>query len=541
VGISPSHVQFAFASALTIALVVGVVLTAARSGYLREMSRRDLLLMAGCLVLALGIRLVATTFPASTELESAQGRGIASAHRWAAGWSAILHFLALSFQLDVATIARFNVIVSLATVVAVFVLVDTLFEDRFAAFAAAAVLALQPISARYASSDSSGVLQTFCLVAGVAFLARWNRRGTRVLLLQGVGWLVLAANVRYESVVYLLAGAFVVIGGGGWPRPGRTRELVLVGLCGALFLVYPVGRALLDASGGVFELSPMGYLGAFVLSRHSSGVIVAVAFLGLACATLDRFRPAVWLLLALVVVSLPGWFADHEYSDFPHRFALPQLTFWAAFAGYGCSAARRLLLRALRRGPHGEPQPEAEPPKAIPPVAAVVVLCLVAALAVPHRGFLTKTWTHTLEYDFVVSHLRAIPDECLMVWPDTDRESRGLRFSEFLSQEADRSHQMARIDSPDVLAGKIAPCTVYYRATTCHAYEALLEPQNPDWTGAERPPCRRIAELYALEPMATTMIPSRGYTGEKHTVDPVPAGFYRLRPKAAGAGGEAPR
>jgi hypothetical protein len=39
--------------------------------------------------------------------------------------------------------------------------------------------------------------------------------------------------------------------------------------------------------------------------------------------------------------------------------------------------------------------------------------------------------------------------------------------------------------------------------------------------------------------MATTALAVRSYTCEAYTVDPVPVGFYRLRPKATGAVGRA--
>ena len=535
-GASWHAAQFVLASALVTALVIGAIVTAVRSAYLRGLSRRDLLLLAGCLALALALRLAAKTFVASTSLESAQALGFMSAHRWGPGLSAILSFLSLFAHLDVATIARFNVVISLATIAALFVLVDTYFEDRFAAFAAAAVLALQPIAARYANSDSSAVLQALCLVAGAAFLARWGRRGGRWLLLQGVGWLAFAANVRYESVIYTVAGLLVVVGVGGWPRRGATRELLLGGVVGALFLVYPVGRALLDASGGGFEGSPFGYLGVFPLSPHSPTAVVVVAFVGVLAATLGRFRAAVSLLVALVVISVPSNYCVTCCCEFPHRFSQPQLAFWAAFAGYGCSAVRRLLLRVGHRVRGAAGAPETETPRGIPPLAAAVVLVLAAAAVIPHRAYLRQMWTYALEYEFVVAQLRALPDECLIVAPIADWEARGLRFSAHLSVEAGRKHRWARIDDAAVLDGKRAPCTVYYRAATCHAYEALLEPQRPDWTGPERPECRRIGELFDLEPIATTTLPARSYTCEAYTVDPVPAGFYRLRPRATGPG-----
>lgn len=536
-----NHAQFVLASCLVVALVVGGAITAARSPYLRALPRRDLLLLAGCLVLALVVRLVATTFVARFQLESAQGWVIGPAHRWAAGWSAILHFLFLFTQGTVATVARLNVLLSLVTILALFVFVDVYFEDRVAAFAAAVVLALQPIAVRYANSDSSGVLQALCLVVGAGFLASWNRRGGRWLLLQGVGWLALAANVRYESVIYAMAGLLVVIGGGGWPRAGRTRDLLLAGLLFAVCLAYPVARALRDASGGVFEMSPMGYAGTFVLSRHSPRLVVAVAFLGLAAAVVARFRAAVCFLLALVVVSLPGYFVDLECADLNNRYALPHIAFWAAFAGLGCSAAWRLGGRLLRRVRGRGADAAAAPPARVPLAVAGGVALLIAAAGLPHVAFLSRMWTHALEYDFIRAHLGSIPDACLMVGPDSGRQARGLRITEHLSREAGRRHRWLRADSPEVLAGKIEPCTVYYRATACFGYESVMAPDNPDWTGPERPECRRIGELYELEPIATTAIPSRSYQCERHTVDPVPAGFYRMRPRGPRGGGEGPR
>ncbi len=526
--------QVILVSALAIALVGGAVATAARSRYLRELSRRDLLLLGACLVLGLALRLAAKTFVASTSVESGQALGFMNAHRWAAGMSAILRFLSLFVEhLDVPAIAKVNMAVSLASIVAVFTFVDSYFEDRFAAFSAAAVVALQPISARYANSDTTAVLQAFCLLVGATFLARWSRSGGRWLLWQGVGWLVFAAGIRFECVVYFAAGAFLVLGGIGWPTRERARELIGAALLGGIFLLHPIARALMDASGGVFEGSPLGYLGVFLLSPHSPKAVVAVAFLGLVAAILERFRPAVALLFALVVVSVPGNYFPLECAEFPHRFSLPSLAFWAAFAGYGFSAGRRLLLSALGRAPA-----PSEGPGAIPPIAAAAVIALVAAAAIPHRAYLRQMWTYALEYEFMVPHLKEFPDDCLIVGPDYDREPRGLRSSSHLSAEAGRRHRWLPVTDPEVLAGHIAPCTIYYQATNCYCFEATMEPQNPNWTGLERPACARVHELFDLEPIATTTFPSLRYMCEAHTVDPIPAGFYRMRPKPAGTRSE---
>lgn len=528
------YAQLFLASVLVLLLVVGAVATAARSRYLRGLTRRDLLLLGVCLALALAVRLCATTFPANTHLESAQGYTVGGAHRWAAGLSAVLHFLFLFLPGTVATIAKLNVILSLATIVGVFILADSYLHDRFAGFSAAAVLALHPIAVRYANSDSSGILQTFCLVAGAAFLARWNGTRERWALLQGGGWLVLAANVRYESIVYVVAGALILLGAGWSPRRTAVRDVALLAVCAACMFLYPVGRALLDTSQGVFEMSPLGYLGVFVLSRHSPAALVGLAFVGLAVATWERFRAAVCFLLALVVVSLPGYFLDLESTDLSNRFALPQLALWAVFAGYGCSVGRRGLVHLVARARRTPAPTPVELGGRLTPVGAGAVLLLALAVAIPHRGFLARMWTHALEYQFIVSRLGGIPDACLMVGPDSGYQARGLRISRDLSREVGRSHRWLRADSAEVLAGKIAPCTVYYRATACHGFEGVLAPDNPDWSGAERPVCRNIGERYDLEPIATTTIPSRSYMGEAHTVDPVPVGFYQMRPKGVG-------
>lgn len=525
--------QLILVSVLWLVLLLGGVWTAARSPWVRTLSRRDLVLLGLCLLVALVARLSARTFLSNMQPDAAQGLAIGSAHRWGAAYSALLHFAYLFAPATVETAARLNVLFSLATVVAAFVLVDVCFRQRLAAFAAAAVLALQPVSVRYAASDAAAVVVTFATITGAAFMAAWGRGGERRQLWQGIGWFVLAANIRYEALIYSVAGAAVALGAGGWPDRQRLRQLLVGVALGLVFLAYPVGVALFDASQGVFELSPMGWIGAFVLSPHSPRVIVALAVVGLAGAAVGHLRETVGYLVALAVVSMPGFYPPFDCSDLSYRFALPQLVLWAGLAGYGFHVGHRLLVSARRRWwPTGGAAPDAVTSGRLPWAAALVALALAAAVALPHRGFLSKMWTYALEYEFTQEHLAAIPDGCLLIGPASDWEIRGLRVTELLSRLAGREHRWLRVDSPEVLAGRVPACTVYYHATACYAFEGILRPNAPPWVGRERDVCARMNELYDLEPIATTSFPSVGYACERHSVEPVPAGFYRARPKA---------
>lgn len=507
------HIQFVLAAGLIVFLLGAGAATVWWSGAWRRLSRSEAAALACCFFLALLVRLSARAFPADVLMASTQGSVVGNIHQWAAGYSAILHFLYLVFPSDVATASGMNVLLGSATVLAVFAFVDAYFEDRLAAYAACAVLAFQPVSARYAASDSPYVLLTLCLFCACFFLTLWARRGNLLLLLQGAGWLALAANVRHEGAAYGAIGALILAG--CLPRPSRQslRQLGAAAAAYAVFLVYPVSRLLTAVSLGTADnFSFFGVFEAFFLSSRSPGLIVLLAVVGALWAARAMPRRCAAFLGALAVASLPVYFIADALNEMSNRHTLPHLAGWCVFAGLGLRAvAGRRSLTAL---------------------SAAAALVLAAGSAVPHRAFLGKMWTHALEYDFIVKNLRAIPDDCVIISPGprNDWQIRGLRIPRQMSWEAGKRHEWlsaADGEAEDVLA---RPCAVFYRATTCFAYEPDRL-KKPDWQGPERPVCRQMAERFRLEALATTTIPAIPYASEAYTLSPLPAGFYRLWPK----------
>lgn len=510
------HVQFVCVGLLLLFLVGAGGRASVVEKPWRRLSGVELAALAACLLLALAVRLSATVFPADHSLASTQGSAVGGVHRWAAGYSAVLHLLYLFFPGDVATAAAFNTVVSVLTLAVVFAFVDAYFEDRPAAFAAAAVLAVQPISARYAASDSAHVLLAFCLLAGCFFLSLWSRRGERLALWQGAGWLALAANVRFEACAYVLVGPLILLGAGRRIGKEERAALLLAGAGYLLFLGQPLWSALSSVSGGEAETFALtGVFGYFFRSPHSPAVLAVVAVAGLAWAGFKAPRRTLAFLGALAVVSLPTVLEVSPYYDVAHRYVLPHLAGWSVFAGLGLSAALGLLAGGRAR---------------VTPLSAAAVLAAVLLAAAPHRGFLTKMWTFALEYRFISEHLREIPDGCVMVRTDdsSDFESRSLRIGGPLSEEAGRSHRWLGVE--EVLREGPAPCTVFYAGVACYAYEPARR-AKPDWDGAERPVCRRMREAFTLVAVATAALPTVPYQEEAYTASPVPIGLYRVTPR----------
>jgi hypothetical protein len=143
----------------------------------------------------------------------------------------------------------------------------------------------------------------------------------------------------------------------------------------------------------------------------------------------------------------------------------------------------------------------------------------------PHRGFLSKTWTYALEYEFLHTHLRDVPNECAMVGPQPDGQHRGLYIVSQLSALAGRRHLWMTV--PELIASRPQGCVVFYRAASCLAWEK----KKRDWNGSELPECREVRERFDWEPIAETTLPALPYAWEVYAVDPVPVGLYRVRPK----------
>ena len=544
--------QIVLISLLISALVGGGIITAARSQFWRFWRTSDWLGLALCLSFAFLIRIYARTFPSDLQLASSQGSSI-HAHQWAAGFSAILRLLFMFLPSNVETVAKMNVLIGTLTVAVVFAFVVAYFQDRLAAFSAAAVLACQPISARYAASDSPYVLLTFCFFLSCLFIVLWVRHGGYSLLLQGMGWMAVAANVRNEAVLFVVAVCFVFLGALGRKRnEKKTAQFLWAVLLSGIFFIYPATMILLELSGHGDFISPFGFGEAFFLSQHSPTTIACMALLGLLWALKAYPWRTSCFLMALVIVSLPtgflvlppeqsihfhglcatkGWYGMlrlflHEISSYLAisevrlRHVLPHLAAWSVFAGCGFRAAADILSHRFRRM---MPVLGNGAARALTPLAGSLILTTALLSCVSHRGFLTKIWTYALEYNFIVVHLGDIPDDCIMVRPGLDDQHRGLCIISQLSNEVGRNHRW--VTACELADLPMEQCVVFYRAASCRAWED----GKRDWTGTERPVCQNVQERFELEPLATTRLPSLPYAWERYATDPVPVGFYRLK------------
>lgn len=519
-----AQIQFALVALLIVWLSGAGILAAWRCRAWQLLPRRELVWFFVCLALALFVRIEARTSPADILLRTQQGLGILNTPQWTAGFSCILHALYLVFPANVSTVAGFNVVIGTLTVALVYAFVTTYFEDRVAAFAAAAVLACQPVSARYAASDSPHVLLTFCLFLACLFIVLWTKHESPALLGQAVGWMVLAANIRIEGIVSVGAVAFVLLGAAGRIERPQAGRLLRAGIAGAVLLVFPITHILMQLSDGKGIFSLFGCFGAFFQSRHSPAVVAGLALLGLAGALRIQPRKACCFFLALAVVSLPTGFLSFNAgnSEVRLRHTLPHLAAWSVFGGCGFSAAIGLLSCSWARI---APTRAAGMARVRQPLFYAAILAVAWAAFLSCRGFLTKTWTYALEYEFIVRHLSSMSDDCLMVAPEADTQHRGLYIVGQLSTEAGRRHRWVPVrELADVPRQR---CVVFYRAAACSAWEQ----GKRDWTGGERPVCRSVREHFDLKPIATAALPALPYAWEVYAEDPVPVGFYRLTPR----------
>lgn len=517
----PSFVQIQFGLlGVLLAVLVGVGLVQwARSRPWRRESRSDLWQMAVCFLIALAARLAATPFPADNMLASTQGVSLHT-HSWAAAYSALLHGLFLVFPSNVASVAGMNVLLGALTASVLFALVVALFDNRLAAFAAGVAFALQPLSIRYAASDSAHILVTFGLLLSILLVVRWNQTGRHTLLLQSVGWAVVAANARPEAIVVPAALVIVLLGVLDRLDRGRLAALAIAGLAGGVFLVHPAARTLAwhpDPS----LVSPLGIVEALFFSRHSPVIIAGFCVAGVAVAFARSPRAAAGYLLALWLVALPTGNVRVETAEFNHRHVVPNLGMWCAFGGMGIAAVFQVIRRALgNRFPAWRIESLA---------TRTIIVVLVAAAAFPHRGFLTRMWAHALEYNFIVAHLGEVPDDCLVILPytgSTGDHHDGLGIFQEISAEVGRHHRWLRHPAPwDVAA---SDCLVFYRPASCVTWEE----GEKFWSGPERPDCARMWEHFDLLPIAGAEIPAIPYSAELYGTDPIWIGFYRATPRA---------
>ncbi len=520
-GPSQEEAQIVLVGGIALALMVGLGLSLSRTRPWRELGRAEAAALAVCSLAAAAARLALESFPADVWLSTSQGVWTTPLTHWAAAYSALLHALFQLFPSTLATAAAANVVLSCVTVIGVFALASALFEDRLVGLCSAAVLAFQPISIRYAASDSLHVLYSLCLIMAALFSVLWVRRGGYLWALQAAGWLALCVNTRDEAVVAAGAMVCVLVTHPLRRSPTRLRQLLAAGLLCLPALAYPLWGAV-DAVLNKPKIARTNWLGLlespFFHSPHTPLLVVALAAVGaVVILSSARYRrPGLVWIAAIYVVCLPSTYITDPGWEHTHRHCLPSLAMFAIIAGLGLGwllgpGADRVLgtLAAHRAWRWGR---------------VTLVLSVVALAALPNTSFLTRNWTHALELRFLQQHLGRVADGCTVVAIRQPDAHVGLNLYSGLSVEVGRTHRWleprAFLDS----RARVPSCTVFIESASCHASHA----RPPSAQDGTFPACMAIKARYALEPLARTTVPALPYIGEVFTSDPVPLGIYKV-------------
>ena len=513
--------QFWLVGGLLSVLLVALVFCLVRARPWRTLSRPEGAGLAACLTLAVAARLALDPFPADVWLSTSQGLWITGVHHWSAAYSVLLHLLYWVLPTTLNTAAAANVVLSCATVLAVYIFAALYFDDRRVALASAAVLALQPISIRYAASDSPHVLTTLTLFLAVLFTTLWIRRGGYLLALQAAGWLAVCANTRIEAAV--CAGAVICVAGGLYSRrsPATWRQLLVAALPCLAVMAFPVWDALTTVlerpAIGAFSL--LGILkDPFLRSPHSPVVVIGLAALGggVVLAPGKLRRPGLLWILAIVPMAMPSIYITDAGWEHTHRHSLPTLAMFALVAGVGLGWLLGPGLSRVTREPLGD--------RARAWLAPALALLIAALAAAPNLSILTKTWSHELEFRFLRGNLGRVKDGCTVVGIKQPDAHVGLNLFPVLSHEVGRQHHWREPAELLAMDGRPPACTVFIESASCHASHA----RPPSAGDGMFKLCAAIMDGYVLQPVATTTIPAQPYIGEVFTRDPIPLGIHRV-------------
>ena len=512
--------QFILAGALVLFLLAALIHGLARTRPWRVLTPTEALALAACVAAAAAARLLVEPFPADLQLATRQGFGLVGAHNWSAAYSLLLHLLFALFPASLDTVALANTFLACATVVALFAFMEVYIGDRLATLAGAALFACQPISVRFAASDSAHILLTLALFMAALHTALWLRRGGYFLALQVAGWLALCANTRVEGLV--CAGAVACVAAGAVTRESRgtVRQLLVAALPGLALSASPAWEAL-SAMASRPDMATIYWLGLlrspFLHSPYSPAAAIALAGVGavVALATRRIRRAGLLWIAAMAVMSLPTFYKAEPTLEYSLRHCLPALPMFSLFSGVGLGwllgpGLGRLLGRAAARR--------------VGPVLPWVALLAAALAALPHLDFLDRRWTHQLEFEFLQANLGRVEDGCTVVAIGQRDQHVGLGLFPALSHEVGRGHRWVELSRFLGSSPPLGRCTIFIESASCHASHRRPGSAGDGLHGE----CRQVMERYRLEPLARTTVPALPFAGEIYTSDPIPLGIHRV-------------
>jgi hypothetical protein len=377
---------------------------------------------------------------------------------------------------------------------------------------AGAAVALWPLSVRLSPCDEPWPLVALLLLAAIALAIGAERFSSPLALC--ASWLAvfLAATTRPEPVFSLLPlGILILLSPKARRLQFRPIPLIATGIMG----VFAIAGVLIAGLHAIENWEPFsclslngfprlfGFMGGsvFVLPR-TPWVLALCAVFGLVLASrLNRGRAVLWALVGFLPALPTSPLANDGLVT--SRYQLPLSAVAAVLAGIGLAWLASVIGRRLR-------------------LAAPVVFLVPGFFALWPLLSPPEEPTFRLEYRFFREHLNEVPCGCLIVrvrWNVDLGLSPPMHLSSFRQLRhtwIDPSH---RLDVRN-------QCVVYWRPASCRA----VPPGKEDATFELLPDCRLIESSYRLEPLAEARLPARRGFVDEYAVDPVPVGFYRLRP-----------
>jgi len=403
------------------------------------------------------------------------------------------------------------------TVIPVYLLAWKGFKERWAGLVAAIAITLWPIHARLSATNDEGSLIALLLVSALALIVVAERKKSSALLV--CGWLAgcLGATIRPEASLALLPLGLCVLSMPVVRRlQFRISTLLVTAVLGAVtcLAVYTAGTEAMSGgfsplycatnleARGLFDLTERSLLG----PPLTPWILTVLLLVGLPLAFFKtRMRALLWCCVSLLP-SLPlACFSKPNIIT--ARYHMHSVPIAAVMVGLGASWLAITLMRNWPR------------------VGKWLVSLVTVASLVPVLTPILNPPdepTFKLEYNFFRKHITMIPAGCKILLTQWNGDI-GLRTQAYLTDLLQLEHIWIE-PSIDLDASK--ECLVYWQAASCRATPLTIQSGDLDIL----PSCKSIETAYRLEPIATDNLPARPEFTDNYFIDPVPVGFFRLRP-----------
>lgn len=408
---------------------------------------------------------------------------------------------------DVVTVAHATALWGAAVCVAVFAFVRGAGVPAIGAGTAAALVAVDPLLARFSHTDAPQIHELLPWWTGLAAWSAYTRTRDGRWAALGACGVALGAGMRPEGVLLLPVTALLAVALGRPLPRGRATAAALawtVALPAAhLLLLSRAARGVDAARAGWGSFGPWEHgLGHWITfsPTHTPMALGALAAFGVVVAPGGVGRRVAWgaALLALgLFVPEAHW--SPGVGDVPllARHQLRMIPMAAVCAGFAAAWA-------IGRG-RG---------------AGWAVAAVAVALRLSDLHHLTTPYTIHAEHAFQRAAFAQVPDGCrVLTWRTPD--DTGLVPDLGLSPRSfvDR---WAYLDQPEATDPRAPTCTFWYRPALC---DVARHPEDP-LAGTD--PCGDFEAAHDLNPVVETTLPVHPWLYDRLHTDPVRVGLYRV-------------